>query len=141
MSVYDVPGSADWLTRRIDLRTENRIRRQLRRLEREADARLVLVWIVGQQEIVIAYSGDYAAVPHPLPSLETTVPAHDDVTLVGGEREHAVTHQVIVGRAIAKMAIAIIAPGVTNSTTLFDMIADTTERVEEIVVEAITSAR
>jgi hypothetical protein len=44
----------------------------------------------------------------------------------------------VVGRGITKMAIAIIAPGVTQSTTLFDMIAATAERIEEIVVGAIT---
>jgi len=58
--------------------------------------------------------------------------------LIGGEREPAVLHQVLIGRGVAKMAIAIIAPGVTKSTSLFDMIADTAERLEEIVVEAIT---
>jgi hypothetical protein len=57
--------------------------------------------------------------------------------LIGGEREPAVLHQVLIGRGVAKMAIAIIAPGVTKSTSLFDMI-DTAERLEEIVVEAIT---
>ncbi len=135
-SSYDVPGTAIWLLRRIDVRTEHRLRKELRRLEREADARLVVLWILGHEEVV-AYAGDIAAVPHPLPSLESSVPAHDGVTLIGGEREHAVTQQVLIGRGITKMAIAIIAPGVTQSAALFDLVADTAERLEEIVVGAL----
>lgn len=135
-SIYDIPGSADWLLRRIDLRAELRLRKELRRLERDADARLVVLWISGQQEVV-AYAGDFAAVPHRLPVLESTVPAHDTVTLVDGEREHAVVQQVVVGRGITKMAIAIIAPGVTSNAVLFDLIAGAAEQVEGVVVEAV----
>jgi hypothetical protein len=136
MSVFDLPGSPEWLLRRIDARTELRIRKELRRLEREADARLVVTWIVGQKAAV-AYAGDFDVVPHPLPDLRSTVPSHDDVTLLHGEREQAVVHQIIVGRGITKMAVAIVAPGVTENATLFDLIADTAERIEEIVVGAI----
>lgn len=134
--MHYVPDSAEWLLSRIDLRTELCVRKQLRRLEREADARLVVVWVHGREDVVV-YAGDIAAMPHPFPTQESTVPGHEDVTLSNGEREHAVTHQIVIGRRVVKMGIALIAPGITKSAVLFDLVAATAERIEEIVVEAV----
>lgn len=139
MTLSDIRGTAAWLTSRIDLRTERRIRKVLRTLERAADARLVVVWMRndrGDAE-VIASAGDFAAMPACPRELESTKPSYAELQLNDGSHELAVTHQVVVGRRIAKLALVVIAPGVTPNEALLDLVERTAEAVEEVVVDAV----
>lgn len=133
-----LPGTTPWLRAIVTPRVEHRVRRMLRRLERAADARVAVLWCSqGRDDEVIAFSGDYSAVPKPFPYLRATVPTYDDFLLECGERATAVVHVVQLGKGLPMLRLAAIAPGPVQSTTLFEAIEDCADGIEEIVVAAM----
>lgn len=136
----DIQGTVGWLTSRIDLRTEHAIRKELRALEREADAALVVLYVpvgVGSRE-VIASAGEFATMPIRLPEIDSTKPSFETVRVDAGTRELAVVHQVTVGRRVVKMVLAVIAPGVEPNGALLDAVEDCAARIEDVLVERLS---
>ena len=135
-----MPGSAEWLLARITLRTEHRIRKVLRRVEREADAQLVLLWLLTDvRPEVVSSSGDINLMPSPFPKLESTVPSLMNITTCLGDVEPAVVQQVVVGTRVEKLMFAVIAPGPANREVLLRMAESAAEVLEEIIVDAVAA--
>lgn len=133
-----VPGTREWLRATFTPKVELKLRQQLRKLERDADARAAVLWLGhGDRDDVIAFSGDTEAIPKRFAISRSTVPSYEELVLDGGERVSAVVHVVQLGRGLPMLRVAAIAPGPAESAQHFDSIERCAERLEEIAVASL----
>ena len=136
-----LPGSIESLLTVISPRLEIKIRGQLRRLERDTDSTLVVLWIIdGGPRCVLEFSGEIAARPLRFPDIESTVPSYSTVVDRDGHSHDAVIHSVRLGRGMPGLGLAVVDFGCAPGAALLDAVEDYGEAVAEMVVEAEAEA-
>lgn len=73
------------------------LRKEMRRLEREADARLVVLRLpagFGTSSMVVEHAGDDAVMPRRYPELISTVPSYEVAMCGDGEEHDALVHRI-----------------------------------------------
>lgn len=133
-----IPGSNAALLRDLDLRAQFALRTVLRRLRRQADATLGLLWIADVfSPEVVEWDGERAVMPVTFPFLESTMPSPITVRgRLGGEHLMLVT-PVRVGRGMPVLAAAAIDAGIQLPAG-FELLEEIGAELEETLVVALT---
>jgi len=136
---FAFPHTYEWLDRRLDLGGRLQLRTALRELERSTDARLVALWSVENNVItkVVEFAGDDDVMPSPFPMLQTSVPSRDPTRDRQREEHDTVGHKIRMGGDAPTLGIAIVVPGVLDSSVLFDAIEDTAITVENVIIKSV----
>lgn len=138
MSLECIPGTPAWRRAKFTPKVELRLRDELRKLERGADARVTVLWLPRDDRgELIAFSGDIHAVPLRFGFMDTTVPSRETLVLEDGEPVDAIVHVVQLGQGLPRLRVAAIAPGPAESTALFELIERCAARLEQIAVGAM----
>ncbi|MFO0680506.1 MAG: hypothetical protein U0234_00580 [Sandaracinus sp.] len=137
-----LPGTVQWARAKFTPKIEHRLRVELRKLARAADARVAVLWMPvrrGADEVgeVIAYSGDREAIPSRFGFMSATVPTWVPFALDDRERIDAVAQVVQLGRGLPVLYVAAIAPGPADSAALFDLVEECAARLEQVAVSAM----
>lgn len=139
MSVL-LPGSRDWLVHRaLDLKGQFALRCILRKLRRDADCMLAVLWItdVAQPEL-LEYAGEPALIPAPFPILESSLASVSVRTRHGDGHLLLGTH-VRIGRGMPVLAVGMVDHGISLPGGLA-LIEDAVEKLEEALVTSVSKA-
>ncbi|MGE0790071.1 MAG: hypothetical protein AB7S26_30640 [Sandaracinaceae bacterium] len=141
MSVVErIPGTGDWLLASIDARVELRLRKELRSAQRDLDAVFAGLWVTTiRGDVLVEFAGELAVAPEGCPLVHTTIPTFETFVGVDGLHHDAVIHRPRLGRGMPRLSVLVADPAGMSSAELFDAVEASTERVEEILVAALTT--
>ena len=135
-----IPGTVRWLLGSLDLRAQFAVRTELRRLERDADARLaVLAAFDGGVPHVVDYAGDVGVTPTPMSVPALTIPTTDARPCADGEMHQVAEHRVRLGRGMPLLTLAVVEPGV-RGPEVFDALENIGARIEGVLVKRLDRA-
>lgn len=133
-----VPGTHEWIAVKFTPKVEQRLRVELRKLAAAADARAAVLWMPDRDKgELIAFSGDFDAIPKRFVPMSSSVPSHEEFVLDDGERVHAIVDLVQLGQRMRRFRLAAIAPGPANNALLFEAIESCAAKLEQLVVAAL----
>lgn len=138
MSVAErIPGTGDWLLARVDARVELKLRKELRRLQRDLDAIFVGLWVAAtRSDVLLEFAGEIAIAPSRCPSVSSTAPSFETLLCADGAEHDAIVHRPRLGRRMPQIVLAAVETGVAAAPVLFDVVEDSGERIEELLVGA-----
>lgn len=136
MSAADLlRGTGDWLLVRIDPRTALKLRKELRRLQRDLDAIFVGLWVsTTRGDVLVEYAGEHAIAPESCPFIASTVPSFETVRGADGDDYAAVLHRPRLGRDMPRLSLLAM---MNDDAAAFDVVEEAGERLEAILVEAL----
>ena len=132
-----IPGTSEWLLARVNVRVEIKLRKELRRLQREMDATVAGLWVdAGRAEVLVEFAGEIGVAPERCPYVTTTVPTFETFVGADGTEHDAVVHRPRLGRAGPGLRL-LVADAALDAAARFDAVAASGERIEEILVAAL----
>lgn len=143
MSVAErIPGAGDWLLARIDARAELKLRKELRRLQREVGLLFVGLWVSSTRgDILIEFSGEAAIAPQRYPFVSSSVPTLEVFRGSDGEEHDAVLYRPRLGRGMPPLGLLAADVRGLDGSALFDTVEQLGDAVEEILVGALRRDR
>lgn len=143
MSVAErIPGTGDWLLARIDARVELKLRKELRRLQREVGLLFVGLWVSSTRgDVLIEFSGESAIAPQRYPFVTTSVPTQEVFRGSDGEEHDAVLYRPRLGRGMPQLGLLAADVRGLDVSALFDAVEQLGDDVEDILVAALSIGR
>jgi len=132
----EVPGTAGWLLSRMKPAVTLALRQELRKVQRELDATLAAVWVVGGSREFLAYVGERGVAPAELPVVESTVPSFERIRDAAGVDHDAVVARPQLGIGMPRLGLIIVGAAV-EPRVLFDAVEAAGDRIEVVVVRAL----
>jgi len=137
MSILEqIPRTAAWTLKRIDLRAEARVRKELRALCAVLDGTFAAMWINTPAVEVVAFAGEPTLAPHEYPFVTSAMPSFETVVNTGGADQLALVQPVVLGRGMPRAAMLVVV-GEVQGAEVFDIVIRAGEKIEDIVIDAI----
>ena len=132
-----IPGSHEWLIEEaIDVKAQFALRCILRKLRRDADAMLAVLWIVDVAcPTVVEWAGEPAFLPARFPILESSLASITITTRQGDGHDLLATH-VRIGRGLPTLAVGVVDQGISLPAGL-TLIEEVVEKLESVLVASM----
>ncbi|MCZ7679832.1 MAG: hypothetical protein M5U28_14135 [Sandaracinaceae bacterium] len=141
MSVLGLLGhTPERLLARIDARVQLKLRKELRRLQRDAGLLFVGLWVTrtAHGDVLVEFGGESVVAPQRYPVVATNMPTLDTFRGADGEEHEAVLYRPRLGRGMPRLGLLAADVRGLHAPPLYDAIEQLGDAVEEILVEAIT---
>ncbi|MFO0684927.1 MAG: hypothetical protein U0234_22910 [Sandaracinus sp.] len=139
MSILELlPNTAEHLLSRIDARTELKLRRELRRLQRDVGLLFVGLWVSSTRgDVLIEFAGESAIAPQRYPFITTSAPTLEPFRGSDGEDHEAVVYRPRLGRGMPQLGLLAADVRGLDASPLYDAVEGTGDAVEEILVATL----
>lgn len=133
-----LPRSPEWLLARIDARTELRLRRALRGLQRDIGLLFVGLWVTTTSgDVLIEFSGESAVAPRRYPFVLTNSPTLESFGGPDGTDHEAVVYRPRIGRGMPRLGLLAADVRGLDAPALYDAVERLGDTVEEILVSVV----